>query len=109
MNHTLHYAEGQRRAEVNFDFHHPTVPLEYISSVKDITCPSNSEIHLTFDNSDLFDKATDDWPKSGSLFNLIDNTEGCGKSAQRTFFQVQSYTMDKDTLSVQAKGKQLSA
>ena len=109
MNHTLHYAEGQRRAEVNFDFHHPTVPLEYISSVKDITCPSDSDLHLTFDNSDLFDKATDDWPKSGSLFNLIDNTEGCGKSAQRTFFQVQNYTMNKDTLSVQAKGKQLSA
>lgn len=109
MNHTLHYAEGQRRAEVNFDFHHPTVPLEYISAVKDITCPSDSDLHLTFDNSDLFDKATDDWPKSGSLFNLIDNTEGCGKSAQRTFFQVQTYTMNKDTLSVQAKGKQLSA
>lgn len=109
MNHTLHYAEGQKRAQVNFDFHHPTVPLEYISAVKDITCPSDSELHLTFDNSDLFDKATDDWPKSGSLFNLIDNTEGCGKSAQRTFFQVQSYTMNKDTLSVQAKGKQLSA
>ena len=109
MNHTLHYGEGQRRAQVNFDFNHPTVPLEYISSVKDITCPSDNEIHLTFDSSDLFDKATDDWPKSGSLFNLIDNTEGCGKSGQRTFFQVQSYTTNKDTLSVQAKGKQLSA
>ena len=108
MNHTLHYAEGQKRAQVNFDFHHPTVPLEYISAVKDITCPSDKDLHLTFDNLDLFNKATDDWPKSGSLFNLIDNTEGCGKSAQRTFFQVQSYTMNKDTLSVQAKGKQLS-
>ncbi|KAL8792633.1 MAG: hypothetical protein Q9195_004761 [Heterodermia aff. obscurata] len=109
LNHTLHYAEGQKRAEVNFEFHQPTVPLEYISAVKDITCPSDTELHLTFDNSDLFDKATDDWPNSGSLFNLIDNTEGCGKSAQRTFFQVQSYTVDKDTLSVQTKGKQLSA
>ena len=109
MNHTLHYGEGQKRAQVDFNFNHPTVPLEYISAVKDITCPSDTDLHLTFDNSDLFDKATDDWPKSGSLFNLIDNTEGCGKSAQRTFFQVQSYTMNKDTLSVQAKGKQLSA
>ena len=109
MNHTLHYAEGQRRAQVNFDFHHPTVPLEYISAVKDIICPSETELHLTFDTSDMFDKATDDWPNSGTIFNLIDNTEGCGKSDQRTFFQVQTYTMNKESLSVQTKGKQLSA
>ena len=83
--------------------------MEHISAVKDITCPSENDLHLTFSTSDLFDKATDDWPKSGSLFNLIDNTEGCGKTDQRTFFQVESYSMDKDTLSVQAKGKQLSA
>ena len=106
---TLHYQDGQKRAQVDFDFHNPTVQLEYISDVKDITCPSEDEIHVTFDSEDLFEKATDDWPNSGSVFNLIDNTEGCGKSGHRTFFQIQSYDLDKATRSFRAKGRALSA
>ena len=107
-HHTLHYGEGNKRAQVDFNFHHPTVPLEFINDVKDITCPSDNEIHVTFDSEDLFEKAIDDWPESGSLFNLIDNTEGCGKSGHRTFFQIQSYTLDKASRCVQATGKQLA-
>ena len=105
----MHYGEGDKQAQVTFDFHHPTVPLEYIKDVKDITCPSDNEIHVTFSSADLFEKAVDDWPDSGTIFNLIDNTEGCGKSGHRTFFQVQSYSLDKETRCVQARGKALSA
>ena len=106
---TLHYQEGQRRAQVDFDFHNPTVQLEYISDVKDITCPSDNEIHVSFDSEAPFEKATADWPNSGNAFNLIDNTEGCGKSGHRTFFLIQSYDLDKETRSFRAKGRALSA
>lgn len=56
----------------------------------------------------MFDKAVNAWPKSGKPFILIDATEGCGKSQQRTFFKVKDYTVDKKSTSVKANGEMLS-
>ena len=56
----------------------------------------------------MFIKAVSSWPKSGTPFILIDATEGCGKSQQRTFFKVKDYSIDKQSASVKANGEILS-
>lgn len=101
-------AHADTQASLYYHFHQPAVPLEHIDHVKDIQCPSDTEIGFSFGAADIFDKAVNSWPKSGSPFILIDATEGCGKSQQRTFFQVKDYTTDKKTTSVKANGKIVS-
>ena len=110
--HTLHYADdpsqGKKSAQVQYTFHQPSVPLEHISSIHNIQCPSDTEISFAFDHPDLFRKAMDSWPEPGADFVLIDATEGCGKSNQRTFFYVDDYTTDESEYSVRATGRMLS-
>lgn len=110
--HTLHYADdpsqGNKRAQVQYTFHQPSVPLERISSIHNIQCPSDTEISFAFDHPDLFQKAVSSWPTPGVDFVLIDATEGCGKSNQRTFFYVDDYTTDKTDCSVHATGRMLN-
>lgn len=114
--HTLHYAgngntdssQQGTQAQIQYSFQHPSVPLEHVDSIKNVQCPSDSEISFSFSNSDMFQKAIDSWPKPGSDFVLIDATEGCGKSNQRTFFYVDDYTTDKSDFSVKAKGRMSS-
>lgn len=111
--HTLHYADdpsqGKKRAQVQYTFHQPSVPLEHISSIHNIQCPSDTEISFAFDNPDLFQKAVSSWPTPGVDFVLIDATEGCGKSNQRTFFYVDDYTTDETDYSVHAIGRMLNS
>ncbi len=110
--HTLHYADdssqGKKRAQVQYTFHQPSVPLEHIISIHNIQCPSGTEISFAFDHPDLFQKAITSWPKPGADLILIDATEGCGKSNQRTFFYVDDYTTDKSDYSVRATGRMLT-
>ena len=88
-----------------YNFNQLTVPLEHIDSVKNIECPEDGVITFSFDQPNLFRQAQNSWPKNGDDFVLIDNTDGCGKSAHRTFFYVDEYTMDEKTHSVRAKGE----
>jgi len=110
--HNLHYADdpsqGKKRAQVQYTFHQPSVPLEHISSIHNIQCPSDTEISFAFDHPDLFQKAMISWPKPGADFVLIDATEGCGKSDQRTFFYVDYYTTNESDYSVRAIGRMLT-
>jgi len=101
-------AHADTQASIDYHFHNPAVPLEHIDCLKNIQCPSDTEISFSFDAAGIFHKAVKSWPKSGKPFILIDATEGCGKSQQRTFFKVKTYTTDKKTRSVKAKGKMLT-
>lgn len=101
-------AHADTQASLECHLNQPTVPLEHIDCIKNIQCPSDNEMSFTFDDADIFDKAIKAWPESGTPFILIDATEGCGKSQQRTFFQVKDYTTDKKTSSVKAKGEIVS-
>ena len=101
-------SQANRYAQIQYSFHQPTVPLEHIESVKSVTCPSDTELDLSFSQSNYFNKAISSWPKSGEPFILIDSTEGCGQSEQRTFFYVTDYTVHNDSLSVLAHGRMLS-
>lgn len=101
-------AHADLYATLDILFNHPAVPLEHIDSVKNIQCPSDNEISFSFDTDDMFDQAKKSWPTSGNPFLLIDGTEGCGKSNERTFFLVRVYTLDKTTRSVKANGDMLS-
>lgn len=101
-------AHADTQASLHYHFNQPTVPLEHIDCVKNIKCPSDTEISFSFGAADIFDKAVKSWPESGKPFILIDATEGCGKSQQRTFFKVKDYTTDKKTTSVKANGEIMS-
>lgn len=101
-------AHADTQASLECHLNQPAVPLEHIDCIKNIQCPSDNEMSFTFDDADIFDKAVKAWPESGTPFILIDATEGCGKSQQRTFFQVKDYTTDKKMSSVKANGEIVS-
>ena len=94
-------------ANVLYNLHHPSVPLEHIDSVTNIECPEDGVITFSFSKPDLFKLAMETWPKNGDDFVLVDNTDGCGEPGTRTFFYVDEYTMDEKTHSVRAKGEML--
>lgn len=94
-------------ANILYNLHHPSVPLEHIDSVKNIECPEKGVITFSFSQPELFRHAMNTWPKNGEDFILIDNTDGCGDAHTRTFFYVDEYTMDKKTHSVRATGQML--
>jgi len=105
---TIDPSQAKKRAQVQYTFHQPSVPLEHIDSIHNIQCPSDTEISFAFNHPDLFQKAIRAWPKPGDDFVLIDATEGCGKSNQRTFFYVDDYMTNKSDYSVRATGRMLS-
>lgn len=97
----LHYQAGDTSAALDYTFHHPGVILGHIDGFKDINCPSNSEI--TFKIGSHYQQVTKKWPKSGEPLILVDGSDFCGKPGQSTFFNVTSYTADKDTFTGHGK------
>ena len=91
---------------MNVEFQYPTVVLEHIDSISNVTCPSSNKLVVVFTNPDLFQKAVGSWPKSD--FCLVNNADGCGNTPnQRNVFWAASYTADSGSLTIETTGQMM--
>ena len=97
---------------MNVEYQIPSVVLEHVDSISNVTCPSSDKLAVVFDNIDYYQKAVDSWPKTN--LNIINNADGCGNTPeqqapnQRLAFSMASYTADQEKLTIEASGQMMT-
>lgn len=84
---------------VDLDMKRPTVLLEDIASIDNVTCSEDS-ISVSFTSGDDFQAAVATWSKETDLVFFTNHLGGCDAESERGVFLVNWISGDKETLTV---------
>ncbi|KAI6351917.1 hypothetical protein MCOR25_009680 [Pyricularia grisea] len=101
-NITLDYGvDAQPMVHVDLQMQTPTVLLEDIASVNNVTCVDGT-LTVTFKNTEGFSAAVASWSNKGDLVFFTNHLGGCDTEVERGVFLVNQFSSDVKDLTVTA-------
>lgn len=99
---TLDYGlDSQPMVHVDLKMQTPTVVLEDVASVNNVTC-ADGALKVTFKNTEGFLAAVATWSNKGDLVFFTNHLGGCDTEAERGVFLVNQFSGDAEALTVTA-------
>ncbi|TLD33588.1 hypothetical protein PspLS_01674 [Pyricularia sp. CBS 133598] len=99
---TLDYGlDAQPMVHVDLQMQNPTVVLEDVASVNNVTC-ADGALKVTFKNTEGFLAAVATWSNKGDLIFFTNHLGGCDTEAERGVFLVNQFSGDAEALTVTA-------
>lgn len=96
--------DSEPMVHVELEMQIPTVLLEDVASIKNVSCSSGS-LSVFFTTSDGFEAAVATWVGKGDLVFFTNHLGGCDAEVERGIFKVNKVSGDKETLTILAQAE----